>query len=114
MGLFFLDFYNLTPTKAGYIILFKSVNPETNCDFYTGRIKYEGTVECPDWNPDPEIQCGHGLHLSATPKDALDYNPNGKILKCKVNIKDIVIYPYDISKVRCQKVQVLKEKGELQ
>ena len=105
----FLDFYELKPTKAGFITLYKSVNPDTNCDFYTGEIKYEGVVECPDWNPDVTIQCGNGLHLSATPEDALGYN-NGKILKCKVNIKDIVVYPHDISKVRCKKVKVLKEK----
>jgi len=105
----FLDFYELTPTKAGFITLYKSVNPKTNCDFYTGKIKYKGTVGCPDWNPDENIQCGNGLHLSATPEDALRYN-KGKIIKCRVNIKDIVFYPYDISKVRCKEVKVLKEK----
>ena len=45
--------------------------------------------------------------FGATPEDALRYN-KGKIIKCKVNIKDIVVYPYDISKARCRKVKVLK------
>ena len=90
------------------IILYKSVNPETLCDFYTGKIKYEGVVTCPDWNPDKNIQCGNGLHLSPTPEMALNYN-NGKVLKCKVALKDIVVYATDISKVRCHKVTVIGE-----
>jgi len=104
----FLTIYNLTETENNYIILYKSINPKNNCDFYTGKIKYEGVVTCPDWNSDTNIQCGCGLHLSPTPENALQYN-KGKILKCKVNIKDISIYPYDITKVRCKKVEVIEE-----
>ena len=92
------------------ITLYKSVNPETDCDFYTGKIKYEvgKKVLCPDWNPDETIQCGSGLHLSPTPRLAKSYN-NGKILKCEVAIKDFVVYARDISKVRCKEVFVLEE-----
>jgi hypothetical protein len=91
-----------------YIILYKSVNPRTLCDFYTGKIKYEGVVTCPDWNPDRNIQCGNGLHLSPTPEMALSYN-QGKVLKCRVELKDIVVYPTDITKIRCKKVTVIGE-----
>jgi hypothetical protein len=44
------------------LTLFKSVHPETRCDYYTGKIKYEGVVTCPDFDPDPSRQCGGGLH----------------------------------------------------
>ena len=53
-------------------------------------------------------ECGGGLHLSPTPELALSYN-KGKVLKCKVNIEDFVVYSQNISKVRCKKVKVLGE-----
>jgi len=31
------------------------------------------------------------------------------VLKCKVNIKDFVVYPHNINKVRCKKIEVLEE-----
>jgi hypothetical protein len=89
------------------MILYKSVQPD-NTDFYSGKIKYEGIVECPDWDPDKNIQCGGGLHLSPTPELTQKYN-QGKILKCEVALKDIVVYPPDITKVRCRKVEVIEE-----
>ncbi len=101
------EFVNIYGSKNGSMILYKSVQPD-NTDFYSGKIKYEGVVECPDWNPDPAIQCGGGLHLSPTPELTQRYN-QGKVLKCKVAIKDIVVYGSDITKVRCRKVRVLEE-----
>ena len=103
----FLDIYKDSMT-ANSIILYKSVNPDTLCDFYTGKIKYEGTVICPDWEDNEQRECGGGLHLSPTPELALFYN-KGKVLKCKVNIEDFVVYSQNISKVRCKKVKVLGE-----
>ena len=103
------DFFNRCESKdKDTVILYKSVNPETLCDFNTGKIKYKGTVKCPDWNPDNNIKCGGGLHLCATKGEALSYN-QGKILKCEVKKKDIVVYTKNLSKVRCRKVKVLKE-----
>ena len=90
------------------IILYKSVNPDTLCDFYTGKIKYEGTVTCPDFDPNPERECGGGLHLSPTPELAMSFN-QGKVLKCEVALKDIVVYGHNIDKVRCRKVTVTGE-----
>ena len=102
----FLQLYE--PDKKGNVTLYKSVNPETGCDFYSGEIKYEGTVTCPDWDGDKKRQCGGGLHLSPLPEMALKYN-EGKILKCKVHKNNFVVYPNDISKVRCKEVTVIGE-----
>ena len=96
-----------TPVN-GKITLYKSVNPENNTDFYSGTIKYEGEVACPDFDPDINRQCGGGLHLSPLPYMALKYN-QGKLLVCEVDINDIVVYPDDITKVRCKKVTVIGE-----
>ena len=104
----FLDSYKDNIINKSNIILYKSVNPETLCDFYTGKIKYEGTVTCPDWDDNDQQGCGGGLHLSPTPELALFYD-QGKVLKCKVNIEDFVVYSQNISKVRCKKVKVLGE-----
>jgi hypothetical protein len=103
------DFLNIYGTdKQGNVTLYKSVNPKNNTDFYTGKIKYEGTVICPDWISDNTLECGRGLHLSPIPYQALNYN-DGKLLECKVNKKDFVVFPNDITKVRCKKVTVIKE-----
>jgi len=104
----FIDIYPMVDSE--HILLFKSVNPETNCDFYTGKIKYNVGEEiiCPDFDEDKNRQCGGGLHLSPKPEMALKYN-KGKLLKCKVHVDDFVVYPNDITKVRCRKVFVIGE-----
>jgi hypothetical protein len=100
------DFLDIYPAdKKGDVVLYKSVQ-EDNTDFHTGKIKYEGTVKCPDWDGNKERQCGGGLHLSPLPGLALSYN-QGRLLKCKVNKKDFVVYKHDITKVRCKKVTVI-------
>ena len=87
------------------IVLYKSVNCDTFCDFYTGKIKYEigKEVECPDWDSNEIFQCGNGLHLSIFPFTAQIYN-EGTILRCLVDPDDVVVFPDDITKVRCRKV----------
>jgi len=107
----FAGIYHANLTDNSTIILYKSVNPETSCDFCTGKIKYDGTVTCPDWDPDPERECGGGLHLSPTPDLALSFN-RGKVLKCEVALKDIVVYGRNINKVRCREVRVIGEVQE--
>ena len=87
------------------LVLYKSVRDDLT-DFYSGKIKYEGVVECPDWDPNSERECGGGLHLSPTPDLARDYNI-GKLLRCEVMPEDISVYPYNITKVRCRKVKVI-------
>ena len=99
------------------IVLYKSVNPDTFCDFYTGKIKYEigKEVECPDWDSREMFQCGNGLHLSAFPLDTQTYN-EGTILKCLVDPDDVVMFSSDISKVRCRKVlpvAIVDKRGDI-
>jgi len=88
-------------------VLYKVVK-ENGTDHHTGKIKYENEVICPDWNPNENIQCGNGLHLSPTKAQALSYH-QGKVLRCAVKPKDFVIYQGDFSKVRCRRVMVLGE-----
>jgi hypothetical protein len=105
----FIDFYGLTVNNKA-VILYKSVDPKTLLDFKTGTIKYEGIVKCPDFDPSSSRECGGGLHLCATPELTQTFNV-GKILKCRVLLKDIVVYGKDIKKVRCRKVEVLEDKS---
>jgi len=105
----FVDIWNLTVEKD-YVILYKSVRKDTLCDFRTGKIKYEGTVTCPDFDSSRERECGGGLHLCATSQGALAFAGGpAKLLKCKVKLKDIVVYGKNIEKVRCRQVEVLGE-----
>jgi hypothetical protein len=87
------------------IVLYKSVHPETDCDFHTVKYKYEigKTIICEDFNPDPAINCGQGFHLCLTAREASRFNA-GKYLKCYVNIDDIVVNPKSLEKVRCRAV----------
>ena len=105
----FVDFWGLE-VKNKSVILYKSVNKDTGCDFRTGRIKYEGEVICPDFDPSKERECGGGLHLCATPDGALSFADGpAKLLKCKVLLKDIVVFGKNIQKVRCKRVEVISE-----
>jgi hypothetical protein len=105
----FLGIYKKNIQTDDKIKLYKSVNPETDSDFFTGKIKYEGVVYPKSWDDNPERQCGAGLHLSPSPKLALSYNP-GEIKECLVKFDDFVVYPHDITKVRCRRVEVLDDK----
>ena len=91
--------------ENGKQILYKSVNPKTDCDFYTGNIKYAigEEVIAPDFDPNPNIECGNGLHLCFNAITTQHFN-KGKILKCLVDPEDIVVYSGNIEKVRCRKV----------
>ncbi len=91
------------------LVLYKSVNPKTGCDFKTGKIQYKiGTVvECPDWDPDPGRECGGGLYLSLSAQRTQNFNVGkiGEILKCLVRPEDVIIYESNIDKVRCRAVR---------
>jgi len=99
------DFFNLCETQNSKIVLYKIVKDDLT-DFYTGKIKYENEVVCPDFNPDKNIERGKALHLSRTILEAKSYQATGIVLKCLVDKKDIVVYPKNITKVRCRRVFV--------
>ena len=99
----FLDIY--PADENGFVTLYK-VTKADGCDHHTGKIKYEGIVECPDWVDNPDQQCGNGLHLSPLPELALGYH-QGPVKKCRVHIDDFSVYPRDITKVRCRRVEVI-------
>jgi len=96
------------PDDKGFVYLYKSVNSNTRCDFKTGKIKYEGMVTCPDFDPSEDRKCGGGLHLSPLPFMTQKFNI-GKILTCRVHKDDFVVYHESIEKVRCRKVEVIGE-----
>ena len=101
----FLEFHALTPDADGHIQLVK-ITDENGFDYYTGKIKYEGEVICPDWDATPERECGGGLHCSATEALARRYQSTGFAKIVKVHVDDFVVYPHNIDKVRCRRVVV--------
>ena len=107
----FVDIFNLT-NENDSVILYKTVCKETGCDFRTKTLKYEGIVKCPDFDSSKDRECGGGLHLCATPEGAIGFATGPyKLLKCRVKLKDIVVYGKSIEKVRCRQVEVLEEVG---
>lgn len=105
----FIHFYNL-PVFNDKVFLFKCVRKDYK-DYYTGKLNYlPGTVvEAEDWSPINNIVCGNGLHLAPTKQTALQWNEDGRILNCEVNVNDISIFPYNISQARCKKIFVKSE-----
>ena len=105
----FVDCWGLE-VENGCVILYKTVRKDTLCDFRTGKIKYEGIVVCPDFDSSSARECGGGLHLCATKLGAISFADGAyKLLKCKVKVKDIVVYGKNIEKVRCRRLEVLGE-----
>jgi hypothetical protein len=105
----FKEIYRGNLIDKDTIKLFKSVRPDNFRDFHSNSITYKpGVVTCPDFDPSKDRECGGGLHLSPLPELALSYN-NGTVLVCSVKLKDIVVYPKNITKVRCKKVTVIGE-----
>jgi hypothetical protein len=104
----FLDIYRENKNGKG-IYLYKVVRDDYT-DHFTGKIKYEiGKPVRPEkWDSDENRECGDGLHLSPTPDLALTYN-KGRVLKCLVKYDDFVVYPHNITKVRCSEVTVAEE-----
>jgi hypothetical protein len=102
----FADIHDLERPSDDEVVLYKSVNPATMCDYQTGKIKYEGLVKCPDWDGDASKECGNGLHLSPTPELALSFH-QGTVLRCAVKLKDIAVYSKNLTKIRCKQVRVL-------
>ena len=88
-----LDFYGV-PVKNGKAVLYKAVDNDYSTD-YARRVdifyKPGASPKAPDWNPEPE--CGGGLHFSAHPQIALDYNISAtKFVACPVLISEIVVH----------------------
>ena len=104
----FCQIYQENMIDKTTIKLYKSVRKDNHKDFYTNSIEYKGEVTCPDFKENKEQECGNGFHLSPLPHLALSYN-DGLLLECAVKLWDFVVYPQNITKVRCQKVTVLGE-----
>jgi hypothetical protein len=100
--------FGLVEDENGNLTLFKARNPETKCDYRTGKIKYEGEVVCPDWGRGPNRQCGGDLHISPLPGLTRIYSPDGEIVEVKVRPEDIVVHSDDITKCRARRVVVGK------
>ncbi len=103
----FLDIHAKNIQPDGRVLLFK-VTQADDTDHYTGKIVYRGKITCPDWDPSHALECGKGFHLSPTEREAKSYHPQGIVKKCLVHPDDFVVYPRNITKVRCREVEVIE------
>lgn len=64
--------------RDGKLVLYKWVRPD---NFTKNGVRYdEGQiVEAPDWDPDPSIECGFGLHACATLEDANEFRDSPRL-----------------------------------
>ncbi|MFH1526369.1 MAG: hypothetical protein ABIG69_06910 [Bacteroidota bacterium] len=94
-----------------YIIAYKSVKENMRSLFapwhylYEVEKEYEAHCDCNIDNPD-------SFGLSAWTKEgALEYHSKGKLLKVRINIKDLGCIVRKEKKIRCRKLTVLNETG---
>lgn len=108
-ALFFCDFYRL-PVKNGACNLLKRVD-ENFRDYYSGEYDYSPgrTVVAADWVPIDRIACGNALHLCATIAQSKQWNEGGNLLRCRVALRDLCVFPYNICQIRCRKVRVIEK-----
>ncbi len=69
------------------------------------------TVECDDWSDDDE--CGHGLHFSPSPSQALTYDWGAtRFLECRVQLADLRPLTGGTAKMKCPRAVVVREVDE--
>ena len=100
---FFCDFYDLEIKSGDIVELWKRVRDDFT-DFFSGTYEYlpGEKVTATDWIPNDRIVCGNGLHLAPTKELSELWNEGGRLLKCEVARKDMCIFPYNITQVRCR------------
>ena len=102
-----LDYNGITPTKAGYVTLFKAVGEDWQANHGASWTYEPGTaVTAEDYQP--TRACGAGLHLGATPHQAGGYY-NGVVVRyvaCKVKVSELI--PLG-DKCKTRSVKVLHE-----
>ena len=78
--------------KNQFVILYKSVNKDLSSK---NGVIYKLKEHCvaPDWDADYKEECGKGLHLCPTVKQAAAFRDEKTYLACRVNIKDIAPLP---------------------
>jgi hypothetical protein len=103
------DYVNLCfKFDKNHIILFKTVR-ENGFDFYSDSINYniKKTYVCANFDENAENISSRGFYFCRKPLEALYYHPTGIVVKAKVNIKDLLILPKDLTQVRCKKFEVI-------
>ena len=110
----FMQHNDITISDEGDIIGFRAVNGEYK-DYATGAMDNSvgNTLKMPRnlVNCNPEITCSTGLHVSAREYAENFIRDGGKLLKVKVNPKDVCSIPvdYDGQKMRCCEFTVLED-----
>jgi hypothetical protein len=78
----------------GKAILYKSVQADGTSS-HSSNIKYPigKRVIASDWDATSVEECGKGLHLSPTVRQAVSFNDAGHYLACRVDVKDMASLP---------------------
>lgn len=73
----------------GVVRLFKRVRDSLRSEHdYSFIYPESGVVECPDYDPDPTVSCGEGLHFATNEYWPLD--EGYKVLVADINLEDII------------------------
>ena len=91
-----------------YIVAYKSIR-SNNYSVYNFQYKYK-VGKTYESHCDCDVNNENSFGLSAwTKKEALNYYSKGKLLKVKINVKDIGAIVHSGNKIRCFKLEVLEE-----
>ena len=109
----FLENFDAPLTEDGHFIAWKYVRSDFR-DAHSGKFDNSPgkTVEMPreEVNPDPNQTCSAGLHVCASSYLGDYYNRSARVIKVKVNPRDVVAVPndYGFAKMRVCKYVVLE------
>jgi len=79
--------------QDGCAVLFKGLDSEFRAQ-QQNFLYQPGETQCaPDWDPDPERECGGGLHFSPSPRHTLRFNAGAKkFVACLVPLDTILVH----------------------
>ena len=94
------------PTKNGFISVYKRVNIDYTSEHDKNFVyPLEGLVEAKEYNPDPSVSCGTGLHFSTAEYWPLTNENTQRVLIAKVHLDDIIACQE--GKIRVKRAEIL-------
>jgi len=77
-----------------YALIFKGLNEKFQSEHRSFLYQPGESQTDPNWDPDPRIECGNGLHFSPTPRHTLEFAPSAKkFVGCLVPLASILVHP---------------------
>jgi hypothetical protein len=93
----------------GHAVLFKALDAEFRANYNGFQYLPGATQKASDWDPNPERECGGGLHFSPSPRHAQRFHPRAtRFAGVRVKIATLLIHPDGESPDKCRGPETLE------